>query len=247
MRAAVDRRVFIGGTVAAGVGTALVGFQRPARAQSVHADASVFDAISLEIARISRSIPTQQGPGPLLAMATTFRLFAGAAEAHHADERMQAEMRRLVDSEGRQRLIQRARSPEMAEHRRRVMREAGIPLHVEPIADAVYEQQLDAVLAGGGLVKQMTAGAAALEQAYHALQRQPAAHHHGVARVQNPYIEQIYRCAYFTDQCAHYSSLAELWCSAALLLGPLALALAPICAGLGISAGGYCYAQFYYC
>jgi hypothetical protein len=170
-----------------------------------------------------KQMPGTSGPGPLLAMASTFRVFASAVDTQRGDERMQAEIARLVNAEGREAIIRRAMSRESADHRRQILEAAGIPIHGERIPAAVYQQQLDVMLAGGGLVPQITTCATAMERAYTALQGRPS-----------------------TQRGDHYSALAELWCGAAALFPAIGLALAPLCLGLGLSAGGYCYAAYHY-
>lgn len=243
----VGRRAFMGSTAILGLGAVLPAVARPALAQTPHAaHDGVFDTLGDEIARIVKQMPGTSGPGPLLAMASTFRVFASAVDARRGDERMQIEITRLVNTGGREAVIRRATSLDNADHRRQVLEAAGIPVHDERIPPAVYQQQLDVMLARGGLVPQMTACATAMERTYDLLQGRPSTHGK-VVRAQNPFIEQILRCAHLTEQCDHYSGLAAIWCGAAgVLFGPIGLAMAPICGGLSIAAGGYCYAAYHY-
>jgi hypothetical protein len=187
-------------------------------------------------------------------MASSLRLFAAAVDARGGDRELRAHVQRLVSAEGSEAIIARAKSPDIGAHRRQLLVDAGIPVHQNPIADGIYETQLQALASGRALVTQTQAAAAALEKAYAALHARPA----GVLRVrqdpetqdppptENPMLTQIFRCAYLGEQCDYYSAQAALVCSIASTMGAIGLALAPICADLGLAAGGYCYAEYFY-
>lgn len=261
MTSGIGRRGFLGSATAAGVGATVVALGRPVRANThhtTHGDPQI-DAIGREVARIVQQMPTTQGPGPLLAMASAMRLFASAVEARGGDEPIRAAIERWIRMDGRAAVLTRVTSPEIIAHRRQLLASAGIPFHQETIPDAVYETQLQALLAGQSLTTHTHRSAASLEAAYAALQtrrimtpgvrrvrQDPAAPAPEEPVVENPILTHIFRCAYLTEQCDHYSALASIVCGAAANLAPLLLAFAPICAGLGLAAGGYCYAAYHY-
>jgi hypothetical protein len=261
MTSEVGRRAFLASATTAGVGATVLAFNQPVGAHDHPPSAGDprIEPIAREIARIVKEMPATPGPGPLLAMASALRMFAAAVDAGGHDREIRAIVQRLIVTEGSAAIIARATSPEIATHRRQLLVEAGIPVHQNAIADRVYETQLQALAAGNALVTQTHRAAAALEKAYATLQTRTA----GVLRVrqdpapeepeaqdlpptENPMLTQIFRCAYLGEQCDYYSAQAALVCSIAANLGALGLALAPICAGLGLAAGGYCYAEYHY-
>ena len=256
MTSELGRRAFLASATTAGVGATLLTLDQPVRAHDHPPSAGdpQIDPIAREIARIVKEMPATPGPGPLLAMASALRLFAAAVDARGHDRELRTVVERLLRTEGSAAIIGRAKSPELATHRRQLLVDAGIPVHQNAIANGIYETQLQALSTGSALVTQTHRAATALEKAYASLQARPA----GVLRVrqdpeeqdpppaENPMLTQIFRCAYLGEQCDYYSAQAALVCSIASTMGALGLALAPLCAGLGLAAGGYCYAEFHY-
>jgi hypothetical protein len=256
MTSELGRRAFLASATTASVGATVLALNHPVGAHThppSPGDPQI-DAIAREIARIVKRMPTTPGPGPLLAMASALRLFASTVDARGHDRDLRALVDRLLRTEGSAAIIGRAKSPEIAAHRRQLLVDAGIPVHQNAIADDIYDTQLQALAAGSAVVTQTHRAAAALEQAYAALLRRSP----GVLRVrqdpepeeppstENPVLTQIFRCAYLGEQCDYYSAQAALVCSIASTMGALGLALAPICAALGLAAGGYCYAEYHY-
>lgn len=246
MTSEVGRRAFLGSATVAGLSAAVLTLPEPARAQTHHHSSGdqEFDLIGREVARIVKQMPATAGPGPLLALASTFRLLGSAVESQNVDGQILEATKRLIATHGRAALIEHAKSPEMTERHKQLLTRHSIPYREQRLPDALYEEQLDAILSGRAIVNATAAAATALENAYRALQTPETSP--GVLRAQNPYLTQIFRCAYLGQQCNYYSALSANVCSLAAIMGLAGIGMVPVCAGLGLTAGGYCYAEYHY-
>src|SRR5688572_32675264 len=123
MTSQLGRRAFVASATAAGVGATLVAFNQPVGAHTHPPQVSDphIDPIAREIGRIVRQMPATAGPGPLLAMASALRLFASAVDARGGDRELRAAVERLLATEGSAAIVARAKSPEIATHRRQVL------------------------------------------------------------------------------------------------------------------------------
>ena len=230
----------MGSALAVGVGAAGADWARPLRAQAGSTPDLSYNAIQAEVTRIVKEMPTQPGPGSLLALSSTLRLFASIAAAQGADQQAMRASKRLIERRGRDAVIAHASAPAVAAHMRHTVERAGIPMPDQSIPRAAYERQLDTLVSHGGVVDQLRAAASSLEAAYAARQdRLPADNEHLVRIQDSRPPEYVFRCTHPSDQCAYFWSLAKLLCA-------MPDVFVPMCVGMGMSAGGYCFATHFY-
>jgi hypothetical protein len=247
MNAIVDRRVFLGSAAALGAGLAVINqaprvFATPqaSTASDLGKDWAITH-ITDEAARIARALQAQPRPEHMLELAANLRLFDSYAREHRIDERIGNGIAELVSTRGREAIIGDAASEQTAAHLRRMLETKGVRPHLEKVPAAAYGRQLDAMLQKTALSSILTEGARTLEMAYLAEQKKHGGGAH-VMRIQSSDLEQAFRCAHFAQQCNYYAAQAEFYCAMAYFLPPAGI----VCAGLGLSAAGYCGAAVYY-
>jgi hypothetical protein len=249
MNAIVDRRVFLGSAAALGAGLTVIN-QAPrllaqgtgtAQAPALTKDWAITH-ITSEAARIARALQSQPRPEHMLALAANLRLFESYAKEHRIDERVGDGMAELVSRRGRDTMIADAAGAETRAHLRRILEAGGVKPHVETVPVAAYERQLDAILQKTALSAILSDGARTLEAAYVAEQKKRAAGGAHVMRIQSSDLEQAFRCAHLGQQCNYWAAQAEFYCALAYFMPPAGI----ICAGMGLSAAGYCGAAVYY-
>jgi hypothetical protein len=249
MNAIVDRRVFLGSAAALGAGLAVIN-QTPRMLATQEAASAQMAAvpkdwaithITDEAARIARALQAQPRPEYMLALAANLRLFDRYAREHRIDERIGDAVADLVSTRGRDAVIADATSEQTAAHLRRLFEDEGLRPHLEKVPAAAYGRQLDAILQKTALSSILTEGARTLEMAYAAEQRKHGGGAH-VMRIQSADLEQAFRCAHLAQQCNYYAAQAEFYCALSYFMPPAGI----VCAGMGLSAAGYCGASVYY-
>jgi hypothetical protein len=214
-------------------GTALVAAQQE--------DDPILAHITKEAARIARAFQGQPRADDYRALAINNRLFATYVRSRKLDDVIKREMTRLVRQRGRNEVIQRATSPEMADHFKHTLARFGVHLHDEPgnIPQEIFEGQLDVMLQKGGLADRLETTATDLDTMYMRMEKIMVSNGATVLRTQT--LEEQLRCQYLVRQCNEWTGYASVLCIGSywgLLIFP--------CAGAGTAMAGYCGAATYY-
>lgn len=235
------RRAFLGATVAGGLGSSMFEFNGGPALAMQQEDDLILAHVTREAARIGRAFQGQPRADDYRALAINNRLFATHVRSRNLDGLIKQEMTRLVRQRGRNELIRKATSQEMADHHKQTLAAFGIHVHEEPstIPQHVFERQLDVILRKGGLAERLETTATELETMYTRMEKIIVAKGGAVVRTQTT--EQQFRCAHLTSQCSEWSSYTLLMC-----LGSYWGVLIFPCAAAGAAAAGYCGAATYY-
>ena len=235
-------RAFLGAAVAGGVGSAMFRFNGGTALVAVQQeDDPILAHVTKEAARIARAFQGQPRADDYRALAINNRLFAIHARSRRLDSLIKKEMTQLVRQRGRNELIQKAMSQEMADHQKHTLATFGIHAHEEPttIPQDVFESQLDVILQRGGLAERLETTATELETMHTQMEKIIVSNGGVIVRTQT--VEQQFRCAYLNRQCNEWGAFAMIMC-----LGSYWGFLVFPCVGAGAAAAGYCGAARYY-
>lgn len=187
------------------------------------------DELGALVRELQHQTPVQRGTIQSLAVST--RLLSASCRAGNVDRRVRRALQRAIASEGRERLIDRAMSPEMAGHMRRSLDPLGVRPEQAPIDRDGMTRMLNSMLAGrtGHVVSTLDQAAALIEQYRAGIVQSTPDGRANIVVVQG-------LCPSFHWLCNALSWSASLICA----LTPFDPAIAPACLATTLEAAGVC-------
>lgn len=229
----MTRRAVLGAALSAVGGASLAtrgaGIARAQPATSDPVMQRTIDELGALVHELQSQTPVQRGTLQSLAVST--RLLSASCRAGHVDRRLRRAMQRAIAADGRERLIDRAMSPDVAGHMRRSLDRLGVRPEQTPTDRDGVSRVLNSMLAGrtDHLVSTLDQTAALLEQYRAGIVRSTPDGRANIVVVQG-------LCPSFQWLCNALSWSASLICA----LAPFDPAIAPACLATTLEAAAVC-------